>query len=196
MEASLLKCNYCHKEEELYYFPFSLFMHKRKIKSCDWCGKPCCSDCAKEESDLRASYDKLMSVDAGELLEFIEFDRPKYICPNCLKEFESKVIHFNDKCRVALDEAKNVEIVSINYEGKKHTFGDKIKIETDYYDDKKEALEVLKNKARYLGCDIVIETELHKESECEETESGGEYWYSTWSYSGVATHKRTKFTDK
>lgn len=107
------------------------------------------------------------------------------LCPQCSVGFNQEVRKMSD----ALNNCGDVELVSINYKGRKRYWGNPISIKTQFYKERAEAEKELQTLARYYGCDMVINVERHREEEDEETDSGGTYTYSVWSYSGKAVRR-------
>lgn len=172
------KCFLCGKEPKHRWFNVNL-----TVKKCEWCGELCCCDCAEtiystiHHGEIRKRVDPKLFV-------------LQYLCPKCANMHKVEMDKVNEAWNNACQSDSPVEVVSANYQGKKHVFGERISIESDEYEDREDALNELKALARYFNCDIIIELKLKKDSDWEETESGGEHHYSVWSYSGVATHKK------
>lgn len=173
-------CFYCKKEAKKRFFFSDTIVEK-----CPCCSRNCCNTCFISHFNLDdPELTKLLTPQGETLLS------QNLLCPSCdktLRDIYSKAdTDFYNACR-SEDE---VEIVSENYKGVKNTEGEQKVIKTSFYDDKNEALSVLKGKARYFGFDIIINVSVEQDKDYEETNSGGEYWFSTWSYSGIATKKK------
>lgn len=168
------KCSLCGQEEN---HPW-LFGKCVNIYTCDFCGKRICTNCVKEIEDDGIKY--LLGS-----LENKYKEEEMNLCPECNNIYKRDY----SKMRTAYLDNSDVEIVSINYKGKKEVSGEKYRIKSDFNCDKDVSLDELKSLARYLGCDIVIDVEFERDTDYEETESGGTYNYSVWRYSGIATHK-------
>lgn len=170
------KCSRCGQEEKSTWF----FGRSIYIDYCNVCGKDICNDCIRgvqKDSILYLLY----------LLNKYEY-KDMSMCPEC------NLLYQNDysKMLYAYENNDDVEIVSANYKGEKKVSGDKYIIESDSNRDRDVSLNELKSIAKYLNCDIVIDVELKKDTDWEETERGGTHYYTTWRYTGVATHKAIK----
>lgn len=176
------KCFLCGKEPKSRWFKENL-----TVKQCKWCGKLCCSDCAKTVDSkihhvIRKRLDPKLHAES--------------LCPGCANKHQAEMNEIYQAWRNARCSDSPVEVVSANYQGRKYVFGEEISIESDDYEDKEDALKELKALARYFNCDIIMEVKLNKDSDWQETERGGEYWYSVWNYSGIATHKKRDILEK
>lgn len=171
------KCFLCGKEPKHRWFSVNL-----TVKPCEWCGKLCCCDCS-ERVYLTIHHDEIRERIDPKL-------HAEYLCPKCANTHKAEMNKIYEAWDKACESDSPVEVVSANYQGKKDVFGERIPIKSDEYEDRDDALKELKALARYFNCDIIMEVKFEKDSDWEETESGGEYRYSVWSYSGVATRKK------
>ena len=96
----------------------------------------------------------------------------------------------------AMNNSYDVEIVSINYQGKKmYLSNSKRNIQSHSYRNRDDAREELCVIAKYFGCDMILDFE-YERIECEEDSDSGKgiHKYSEWSCSGIAVKKcRTRF---
>lgn len=171
------KCSRCGQEEKSTWF----FGRNIYIYSCGVCGKKICNDCARgmDKDNIRYLLGLLEKKYKEEYME---------MCPECY------CIYQNDYSKMlnAYNNNDDVEIVSANYKGEKKVSGDKHSIKSYFNRDREESLNELKALAKYLGCNIVIDVELNKDTDWEETEGGGTHYYTIWRYLGIATHKAIK----
>ena len=79
-----------------------------------------------------------------------------------------------------------VELVSVNYRGRKKYSRIVASISTDWYDSLERAEDELRELARQHGCDMVINVTKEKDTESEPTEKGGTYYYTVWRLAGEA----------
>ena len=79
-----------------------------------------------------------------------------------------------------------VELVSVNYRGRKKYSRIVASISTDWYASLHRAEDELRELARQHGCDMVINVTKEKETESEPTEKGGIYYYTVWRLAGEA----------
>lgn len=75
-----------------------------------------------------------------------------------------------------------VELVSVNYRGRKKYSRIVASISTDL--DRAE--DELRELARQHSCDMVINVTKEKDTESEPTEKGGTYYYTVWRLAGEA----------
>ena len=79
-----------------------------------------------------------------------------------------------------------VELVSVNYRGRKKYSRIVASISTDWYASLDRAEDELRELARQHGCDMVINVTKEKDTESEPTEKGGTYYYTVWRLAGEA----------
>ena len=79
-----------------------------------------------------------------------------------------------------------VELVSVNYRGRKKYSRIVASISTDWYSSLHRAEDELRELARQHGCDMVINVTKEKDTESEPTEKGGTYYYTVWRLAGEA----------
>ena len=79
-----------------------------------------------------------------------------------------------------------VELVSVNYRGRKKYSRIVASISTDWYSSLHRAEDELRELARQHGCDMVINVTKEKDTESEPTEKGGTYYYTVWCLAGEA----------
>ena len=79
-----------------------------------------------------------------------------------------------------------VELVSVNYRGRKKYSRIVASISTDWYASLHRAEDELRELARQHGCDMVINVTKEKDTESEPTEKGGTYYYTVWRLAGEA----------
>ena len=79
-----------------------------------------------------------------------------------------------------------VELVSVNYRGRKKYSRIVASISTDWYSSLHRAEDELRELARQHGCDMVINVTKGKDTESEPTEKGGTYYYNVWHLAGEA----------
>ena len=79
-----------------------------------------------------------------------------------------------------------VELVSVNYRGRKKHSRIVASISTDWYASLDRAEDELRELARQHGCDMVINVTKGKDTESEPTEKGGTYYYNVWHLAGEA----------
>lgn len=170
------KCSLCGQEEKSTWF----FGRNIYVANCDLCGKNICEDCCIEVKEDEIQY----------LLCFFEDKYKKHmpLCPDCNLLYQKEYSKMLD----AYNNNDDVEIVSANYKGEKKISGENYNIKSDSNRDRDVSLKELKSIAKYLGCNIVINVDLKKYTDWEETEGGGTHYYTTWRYTGVATHKAIK----
>lgn len=161
--------------------PLKTFSRKYK---CSRCGRVYCKNCIQVLDVSDEIMEKLRLVD-----DFVEPEnywlKGYVLCPSCSVYFNQEV----KKMKMAQSASRDVELVSINYKGRKRYEGTPLFIETNWYKEKAIAQEELKTLAKYHNCNMVIEVETHREEEDEETDSGGTYTYSVWKYSGRAVKR-------
>lgn len=79
-----------------------------------------------------------------------------------------------------------VELVSVNYRGRKKYSRIVASISTDWYASLDRAEDELRELARQHGCDMVINVTKEKDTKSEPTEKGGTYYYTVWRLAGEA----------
>ena len=79
-----------------------------------------------------------------------------------------------------------VELVSVNYRGRKKYSRIVASISTDWYASLDRAEDELRELARQHGFDMVINVTKEKDTESEPTEKGGTYYYTVWRLAGEA----------
>ena len=79
-----------------------------------------------------------------------------------------------------------VELVSVNYRGRKKYSRIVASISTDWYASLDRAEDELCELARQHGCDMVINVIKEKDTQSEPTEKGGTYYYTVWRLAGEA----------
>ena len=79
-----------------------------------------------------------------------------------------------------------VELVSVNYRGRKKYSRIVASISTDWYSSLHRAEDELRELARQHGCDMVINVTKEKDTKSEPTEKGGTYYYTVWRLAGEA----------
>lgn len=79
-----------------------------------------------------------------------------------------------------------VELVSVNYRGRKKYSRFVASISTDWYASLDRAEDELRELARQHGSDMVINVTKEKDTESEPTEKGGTYYYTVWRLAGEA----------
>ena len=79
-----------------------------------------------------------------------------------------------------------VELVSVNYRGRKKYSRIVASISTDWYASLDRAEDELRELARQHSCDMVINVTKEKDTESEPTEKGGTYYYTVWRLAGEA----------
>jgi len=77
------------------------------------------------------------------------------LCPTCAKQFRQEI----KSAENAIIQSKNVELVSINYLGRKKYFGTPKIITSDWHRDKDECREDLRRLAAFNSYSIVIDVE-------------------------------------
>lgn len=175
------KCTNCQSEENTGFFT-SIFGKPNYLFECDWCKKngnlnKLCNSCLKYIDQEGKGLDLIRSID--------DKYNVKRLCLSCFGDFEKNLF----KMVTAINENDSVELVSINYRGDKRTKGDTMKLESDYYEDRDAAIKEIRALAKYHKYDIILDFEIIKGTDEEETESGGTYNYSVWKCKGVATFK-------
>ena len=106
------------------------------------------------------------------------------VCPNCIRKMENNCKRVEE----AMNNSYDVEIVSINYRGKKmYLPNSKRNIQSHSYRNREDAREELCVIAKYFGCDMIFDFE-YERIECEEDSDSGKgiHKYSEWSCSGIA----------
>lgn len=170
------KCANCGK---------SLGLFNREFK-CSRCGKVFCSSCVVKAQASKSVWELLCLTKNYKKPKYSITKFEHYLCPDCISGFNREV----DNMEEAIESDSHIELVSINYRGKKRYNGDPIDIRTYNYKDKEEAKEELKILARYYNCDMVIDVECIRDVDEEETEHGGTHKFSIWRYTGSAVHRK------
>lgn len=218
------KCDYCGRIETHW-----LLLPNDNWKECAICGKVFCDDCSPKKwnstkfmsllgySSQGISNDilnVLRSYDSP-LLKVIENDgkiqSPLRYCAKCIDTAYELTI----KLLVVMEEWKKINIdaynkpiihprdvrmVSCKYKGKIHTVGARYNVESDWYDDREDALYNLAENAAKKCCDVVVSINTDVEYELNtpdtyddvrtytsnymgdpQTEGEGEY-ISVWNY--------------
>ncbi len=106
---------------------------------------------------------------------------------SCAKEAERNEEHANYLKKQ--NRIKPVELVSSNYQGKKKYKKELDFIETDYYNSVSQAKEELKELARKLGGNMVINVDVDKNTDWEPGPKGGDHFYTVWKATGIAVIK-------
>ena len=151
---------------------------------CTRCGHIFCSNCIQKLEVSEETMKKLRRTNG-----FVEpggsFWTGYHLCPQCATGFKQEV----RRMEASASSCEGVELVSSNYRGRKKYTGTPRYIETEYHRDREDSINELKTIARYYGCDMVIDVKCQRDVDDEETDSGGTYTYSVWSYSGKAVRK-------
>lgn len=79
-----------------------------------------------------------------------------------------------------------IEIVSINYKGRKKHSITIAAICTEWHRDKRLALDELKEMAREVKATYIVDVEEEKDTNYEMTEGGGRHYYTVWKFHGIA----------
>lgn len=82
-----------------------------------------------------------------------------------------------------------VELVSSNYNGRKKYKEELGYIETDFYGSVRRAKEELKELARNLGGNMVINVDIDSDTDWEPGPKGGTHYYTVLRASGIAVKK-------
>lgn len=173
-DSNSVSCSKCGR-------PLKVFSRKYK---CSRCGRIYCKDCI-QALDVSDEIMKKMRLVDGFVEPENSWLKGYVLCPSCAVGFNQEVRRMN----LAQSASCDVELVSINYKGRKRYEGTPLFIETNWYKEKAVAQQELKTLARYHNCNMVVEVEIHRNEEDEETDSGGTYTYSVWKYSGRAVKK-------
>jgi|GEM_PF-2993698 len=175
-------CYICNKEEEKFLF-FSLNM-----ETCDWCHKNCCDNCTKNVSENIF----LMSRERDLLQDLNRKYYAKNLCLNCYNVYLEDL----KKMKNAINNNEDIRYFSKNYLGKINFIGETFEIRTNFYEDRDEAMEVLRIFAKFYGCNSIIEGEFYWEEweDEKENEKGRvyKYRYKVWAYSGIAVNRIEK----
>ena len=156
---------------------------------CALCGNHICSDCRYRWKEHSSILSQILNVE-----EVDSFFHGSYlpVCPNCIRKMENNCKRVEE----AMNNSYDVEIVSINYQGKKmYLSNSKRNIQSHSYRNRDDAREELCVIAKYFGCDMILDFE-YERIECEEDSDSGKgiHKYSEWSCSGIAVKKcRTRF---
>lgn len=177
----------------------------KKIKKCNFCEKEVMkkelgriqeTKLIIDDSLSEYGYGKKYFLDKYEvsnLYEKYRFDEFSRFCGQCLKvqqeELDKSIKKIEDNIKNDIanlkDGAIEMQIYSKNYQGMiEHDKTCNISITSNEYKDKDEALYSLKLKATNLDCDMIYNLSYEKE-----TENDGNYYYSVWRASGIATKK-------
>lgn len=143
------RCNKCKKEIGIF----------SRVFTCSWCGIKLCSKCI-EKVDFGSGSNK-------DLYELDERKKPYYsitklsyvLCPTCAKQFRQEI----KSAEKSIIQSKNVELVSINYLGRKKYSGVPKRITSDWHRDKNECREDLRRLAAFNSYSIVIDVKTEKE---------------------------------
>ena len=82
-----------------------------------------------------------------------------------------------------------VELVSSNYNGRKKYKKELGYIETDFYGSVRRAKEKVRELARKLGRNMVINVGIDSDTDWEPGPKGGTHYYTVWRASGIAVKK-------
>lgn len=151
---------------------------------CTRCGNIFCTDCIQKVTASKDVFD-LLECTEGFVMPGDSIIKGHVLCPACAARFNDEVHRMNN----AINSNKDVELVSINYQGHKKHSGSPIYINTPYYEDKRDATKSLQILARYYNRNMVINVDYDKDTEEEETESDGTYIHSIWRGRGQAVSR-------
>jgi len=170
-------CKSCQKEEKKGFIN-SLLGRSVRLITCEWCSDKSkyCGDCINYMPGDAWSVKLLKS----------ESDRysVSWLCKACQTKFSSDKRKMQD----AINNNESVEIVSKNYRGYKRTSTKDIRLSSDYYKDRDDAVEELRILASFYDCNLIDNFEFIKDSDEESTESGGTYIYTVWKAVGNGTN--------
>ncbi len=149
--------------------------------NCCICGRVVCRECR-----TKIPNDEVMELllQVHHVLDRASsWDGSFSVCSNCIGEFGKRYSKMKD----GLSDTSSVKIYTINYQGKipKGTY--RIKIESDWFRDRNEALVKLKAMATYLDYRQIVEVRFDKDTGSEPSENGkGTHYYTIWQASGYA----------
>ena len=164
---------------------------------CGGCRKTICSDCA-EKVELSFSVAGMPSVffeDTYMRLPMVVHPTSNWLgtyhaCPACARKCRASVKQLQ---KVMASNNLDVELVSINYKGKKPFTGNPIYLETDWYRDFNDAEIQLKTMATFFDCDMVLDVQRDRSTGSEPSDSSknGTHHFSLWRLKGkaVVVHK-------
>lgn len=149
--------------------------------SCSNCGRVLCSDCIKK-----------VKYESGDIKEYygVNYTRPDFswtkmsnvLCPQCAGQFNVN----QKRVKYAIATSENVELVSINYRGRKNS-GIKIKrVSSGWYRDRAECDIELQKRARLAGGNKVINVTTERETREEQsnTSRNGIHKYTVYRRQG------------
>lgn len=167
----------------------SVFLH---TETCDKCGRDVCSDCYttyKINNLPRTFFDADLGICNKKTLVAFEGGHPisggrYHFCRGCNEIFK-RDIELLRNCEAKADEY--VEVVSINYRGRVKPYKSFEIISTGYDRDRNYVIHLAKVQAMFKGYKRIIDFEIIRETEEEESESGhGIHYYSVWKVEGLA----------
>ena len=172
-------CTKCHKQLGVFFL--------RLEYKCHQCGRVFCSDCVES---LTRDKDLInLLVDTG------KFNCPEntwtkgyVLCKECATRFNEEKRRMC-KAISSVNNGDDPERVSINYQGKKNYTGIPIPISTRWYNNRNTAIWDLKVLCRYYDCDMILDFEILRDTEDEETDGGGTYTFSIYKCRGRAVRK-------
>ena len=100
--------------------------------TCTRCGNIFCTDCIQKVTASEDVFDLLKCTESF-VMPDDSIIKGHVLCPACAARFNNEVHRMNN----AISSNKDVELVSINYQGHKKYSGSPIHINTPYYDDKR-----------------------------------------------------------